>query len=237
MAIFIFLATLFAYNFQRLHRIKKGMSVTSERLNWIKNQRNALTIINVIAGLGMVIIGITFDPKLGVLLLPIGMVSLWYVKGLGSIPPLRNIPYIKVFIIGLTWSVTTVGLPIMTFKELPDFTTVLFVLVFYFVVTQTIPFDMRDRKLDQALGIKTCAQQMSFRKSKTLIILLSLTLFVVAFSATQLNFVDEQFIVYGNAALAAIPLFIGLNQRRGEMYYSLVIESILYFPFLFYFLK
>ncbi len=213
------------------------MSITSERLNWIKKRKKALTTTNVISIICMVSIGISFDPKLGVLLLPIGIVSLWYVKGIGIIPPLRNIPYIKVFIIGITWSVTTVGLPIMTFRGVPDFALALLAIVFCFVVIQTMPFDMRDCELDNVLGVKTWAQQLSFKMSKWIIMLLSLALFSTIFIAIQLNAIDEQFIIYGYATLAAIPLFVLLNKRRGEMYYSLIIESILYFPFIFYFLK
>jgi 4-hydroxybenzoate polyprenyltransferase len=236
-AIFIFLATLLAYNYQRLHRIKKGIVVKSKRLQWIKKHKNALIVINAIAALGMILIGISFDIKMKWLLFLIGVVSLWYVQGLGVIPPLRNVPYIKIFIIGFTWSITTVGLPILMLPKFPEFAPTLFGLVFCFVVIQTMPFDMRDSELDRALGVKTWAQHMSFKKSKLTAVSFCLVFFVLIYVVTQLNLIHEQLILYGHAALLGIPLLIGLGKQRGEMYYSLVIESILYFPFMFYLIQ
>ena len=102
---FVFLATLFTYNFQRIVRIKKG--VKHKRKEWTLNN---ISLVYFLIGIG--IIGSFyhfFQMKTisQILILFFGLISLLYPFGL------RRIPFFKIFIISLTWTISTMLLVVL----------------------------------------------------------------------------------------------------------------------------
>lgn len=236
LSLFIFCATNVAYNFQRLFRIRKTDSTpSSARLNWIKKHKNYLLVINFfLSGLAFYCL-ILLPIKVLVILIPIGFISLWYVVDFKQIPALRNIPFIKLFVIGITWSLSTFGLPYLISNPLylSKYFVLLFICITLYIVLQTIPFDIRDIDYDTELKIKTLAQRLGVKKSKLLsatgFLTISIILYTISFQSLS---IQPIILAYALSALLAIPLILAINTHKKEYYYSGVIESILLFPFL-----
>tara|TARA_R110002049_G_scaffold254642_3_gene430131 strand:- start:1491 stop:2333 length:843 start_codon:yes stop_codon:yes gene_type:complete len=235
---FVFFATLFAYNFQRLIRVNnKNTTVSSFRLQWIKKHTKELRLLNVLSVIAMILIGIQLPYKTLFILVPAGIISSWYVLSYKQIPALRSIPFIKVFTIGLIWSTITVGLPYFTVPQTEINLTYFTFTVALFVIFQTIPFDIRDREIDQKSGIKTIAQKIGLVNSKRLIMVGFILMFVILFFGIRYQLLPKVGIVYAHASLVALPICFRINKNSSEIYYSLVVESILFLPFIFYVIR
>lgn len=236
LSLFIFCATNVAYNFQRLFRIRKTNSTpSSARLNWIKKHKTHLLLMNfLLSGLAFYCL-IVLPMKVLVILIPIGFISFWYVVDLKSIPAIRSIPFIKLFVIGITWSLSTFGLPLMISNSLycSKNYAILFLSITFYVILQTIPFDIRDIDYDTELKIKTLAQRLGVKKSKLLsatgFLTLSITFYLISFHELSTQIIVQS---YAISSLLATPLILAINPHKKEYYYSGVIESILLFPFL-----
>lgn len=238
LCLFVFFATLLAYNFQRLIRTKKAIdSPNSFRLVWIKKNARSLRITNIISAIAIVIIGSQLSMQLLFIILPSSIVSTWYVISYKRIPALREVPYIKLFVIGLIWGLITLGLPYLLISEVTKNFIPLLLIISFYVVLQTIPFDIRDSQLDRSLGIKTIAQKFGIKRSKFIIV----TGFILLGAAIYLGIVfwtlPNLSIVYAWGCFLAIPICSGIKKNSSEIYYSFVVESILFFPFLLLFLK
>ncbi len=167
--IFIFGGTLFIYNFHRLFRMKAIYAKhSSDRHNWIIKNRNhviALTLLGFILALAG---GFAFFNKETIgILLPFVLISLFYVipiyKKEGVWIRLRDVSYVKIFLVAGVWTFVTVCLPLVI---LPDFTfqsllhpniTLTATNRFLFFFAITLPFDIRDLEHDRKNGVRTFA--------------------------------------------------------------------------------
>ncbi len=168
-AIFIFGGTLFIYNFHRLFRMKAIYAKhTSERHAWIiKNQRHviALTLLGFILAIAGGFQFFTLERTW--ILIPFIVITLLYVTPIfkmgGTWIRLRDVPYVKIFLVALVWTFVTVCLPLVI---LPDFTfqsllnpniilTASNRFLFFFAIT--LPFDIRDLEHDRKNGVRTFA--------------------------------------------------------------------------------
>ena len=77
----------------------------------------------------------------------------------------RNIPYLKIFLISFTWSCITDLIPSLIIENKINYNTL--IQRFLFVVSITIPFDIRDKNIDSNY-LKTLPQ--IFGKNKSLLI-------------------------------------------------------------------
>jgi 4-hydroxybenzoate polyprenyltransferase len=161
------------------------------------------------------------------------------VIGFKKIPALRNIPFVKLFVIGLIWGVSTFGLPFFlaghTTYSSHNFLSL--IAISGFVISQTIPFDIRDIHFDNKLHLKTLAQYLGLKKSKLLSTFGFLVLSVLFYQLAQQESTYNSSIIlysYSISSLMALSLIVGINANRKEIYFSGIIESILFFPFLIY---
>ncbi len=238
LCLFVFFTTLLAYNFQRLIRTKKtAASATSFRLFWIKENASSLRITNIISAIALVLIGSQLSLQLLFIILPSSIVSIWYVISYKRIPALREVPYIKLFVIGLIWGLITLGLPYLLFPDKTKNLIPLLLIISTYVVLQTIPFDIRDSQLDRSLGIKTIAQKIGINRSKFIIVIGLVLLGVAIYLGVVFWSLPNLSIVYVWGCFLAIPICLGIKKNSSEIYYSFVVESILFFPFLLFFLK
>jgi len=240
LSIFIFCCTNIAYNFQRLFRIRKTSSErNSIRLTWIKENKFLLLLSNYLLS-GIASFLLLFLPKTTFLfLIPIGLISLWYVVSFKKIPALRTIPFVKLFVIGSIWGLSTFGLPLFLSQAVSCSLNQLltFAAISFFIIFQTIPFDIRDINYDNNFRIKTLAQYLGLQKSKYFSILgfglLSLLFFWLGHQEPK-YLASTILFTYSVSSLLAIPFIMGINAKSNEVYYSGGVESILLFPFLVY---
>lgn len=235
----IFFATFFEYNFHRLMTILRYPSTMYEGKHaWVGRNKKTFFLIVALSALGFLIA--LFDAKHIVLisLLPIAVLTLLYsFPGKGNWLHkirLRDLPYLKIFVIAFVWAVATVGLPVIQSEQQFDRLQVLLVFMerFLFVLAITIPFDTRDLQVDRQAGILTLPMLLGEAKAHSLgNILLLLALIVCSFRCV----VAGDFFVLSGYALSTLLtiLFYNLKSTRTSSFYhygyldgSLIVQGI-----------
>lgn len=149
----IFFATIIEYNLNRLVISIK----TKSKGKQVFYLYMALCLIGLVTAL--------IRAKLIVIkiIIPLAIITFCY-----SFPvSLRRIPYAKIFLISLIWSLTTVLLPVMHAQIVVSGVSIAAMLLerFIFVFAVTIPFDIRDMTTDRNHGLKTLPLLMNKNKS------------------------------------------------------------------------
>lgn len=110
----------------------------------------------------------------------VGVVSLLYpieIKWRHQSFRLRDIPFIKIFLIAFVWSYMAVIIPKvewMGWDALNWNDVGLFLLQFIFILVITLPFDINDCRIDQLTGVRTIPGWLGVRHTKILAICLSI---------------------------------------------------------------
>lgn len=158
----VFFATLLEYNLPRLWLLHTNRTrLNNARNKWINEHTGLFFLFVLTAAVGFIITLFMAKAVVLLVLAPIAVLTFFY-----SMPAwgkrkkpfgLRQIPFLKIFLIALTWSAATILLPVVKSGEPVHATHVLLMLAerFLFVFAITIPFDIRDMEADQRVGLKT----------------------------------------------------------------------------------
>jgi len=133
-----------------------------------------------------------------------------------QLPPLRNINYLKIFLIVYVWVATTVWLP---FIGSDIDVTSLWIESFHrglFYLALTLPFDIRDEKTDKKQQLKTLANQLGIFNTKILSILFLLLSLTIAFFYYSLPI----FYAVAGSHLICCFLIVMVKKTRPMLYYT-----------------
>ncbi len=163
--VFVTAATLFTYNLQRrLGPLSKPESF-----------RQTKSVLMIVGAVGMVFSISSLSLVQIFLYASMGLLSFLYAQPFfplnRKILPLRNIPFVKLWVIVLVWVLSTYALPL--FSVFIDIGTSGWVLFFsqqfFFIAALTIPFDIRDMHSDDPFQ-KTLPMIVGVKKSMQLAI-------------------------------------------------------------------
>ena len=223
---FVFFATIFTYNFQRIVRVKRGENHI--RKHWLQANNKLLFFFVFLSGIMSSYFFFQFQTFTQIAIVFSGVLSLLYPFGL------RKIPFSKIFTISLVWTMSTMLLLVFENNLLINQNVVLHLMSrFLFVFAITIPFDIRDLKYD-AQNLQTIPVFFGIQKSKIIGVL---ALFICAIFAVFQSL--ENALISSNL-LALILLYfmasifiVKSDESKGEMYFSFWIESMCIFAYLF----
>ena len=104
---------MFTYTFQRQVKISRKINITGDRVNWMKKNKSLVSISLLVSLLSSICFGYFFWENVWLLFLISGSLSFFYVckvPGLNG-KNLRDLPGIKIYIIGVVWVIITVLVP------------------------------------------------------------------------------------------------------------------------------
>lgn len=160
----IFFATLFEYNLHRLITVLTNKeALNSEKHRWVRENLASFYVLVAASVVGFGVVALLAKKEVLMTFAPIALVTLFYTVPIPAkrrhLLRLREIPYLKIFLIGIVWSASTILLPIVQFSGSFDKTHVALLLAgrFFFLFAITIPFDIRDLEADRCDGLKTFA--------------------------------------------------------------------------------
>ncbi len=239
----VFFATLFTYNFQRIVRIRSMvLTEDSHRHQWIAKHKTILLWLTGASGAGMLVCCWWIDWSILWLLVPAGVLSIAYALQVfnwnGKKIGLRDLPYIKIVMIAVTWMIATVWLPMAQYDSiyalLSDKAIWGSLRTFLFIVAITIPFDIRDLKYDEA-NKKTLPQMMGTRGA----IVLSVLLVVICIGIASWEVLIHQYMnpyfyggIVGAYLLTAVIISLA-NEQRHEFYFAGLVEGTMVLKYLF----
>lgn len=178
-ASFIFFCTLFIYNLQRVLRLQTIENKESIRLIWFERNLKFIYTLIVISLISSLIIYLKWLLNLTTLWLIVcfTLISVFYaLKNKFINRPLREVPYIKIHLIALSWLGVCCIWPLYNETESIDLMEnwKLYLSIYLFFIAITIPFDIRDLPYDSK-SQRTIPQIIGVENAKVLAILLLLT--------------------------------------------------------------
>ena len=222
---FAFFSTIASYNFIRLYKVSEIQNLTFQFIKQYKKIILSLTFLSLI-----IVIYLSFFLKFTTLLVlfPFGLFTLFYVvpfpvKKDNSLV-LRNIAFIKLFLIAISWAGVTVLVPLINYDiELQHNEVVVFIQRFLFVVVITIPFDIRDVNFD-AINLKTIPQTFGIQKSKVFGLFLLMLFLGLEFFKDPIG--TEQFRVYLVMVILSLYFLFRATSNQNKYYSAFFVESL-----------
>lgn len=222
----VFGATLFVYNAQRLFRLPQLAGTLSTRHQWIINHKKTVVLISFI-GIAISLYWFIKDflSINSFLFLSIfGVISLLYsVKIKNFFPPLREVPFLKIHWVALTWTASCSLFPLLhlTNETSAPIIISLTLAIYTYFIAITIPFDIRDLAYDLPHQ-KTIPQIVGIRISVILSVTLLLSsLLFLAFSSVELLKNPFFYLAY----LYQLFLLVYSYRKQKELYYSAGIDG------------
>ena len=170
------------------------------------------------------------DLPIVIYLLHLGIVSTMYNvprKSNGIVKfPLRSIPFLKILLIAYVWASLFAILPIIISSndlKLSD-TLFMFAAHFLFIVSITLPFDIRDFKTDQENLLTTIPHVVGIKLAKALSLLCLTIFYLMMLPSLRLIYLTVLFLI-------AAGLILYSSSRRKNYYFTLFIDGtiILYY--------
>jgi len=217
--IFIFCATIFTYNI--------------DRVPFYFNRWFPITL-QILALVGIITCSFWFSWTLRFFLIHLGFIALFYSipKGLGWISwfSLRRIPLLKIFLVAYGWAAVTVILPVISLQVNWQTNQIFYLFIerFLFIFIITIPFDIGDFKNDQLKGIITLPVWMGIKNTRWLGFgLVGVFLFTAIGHQANLKFILSTTILM---AVCCVFL-IQVNAKTSRMYYKKYVDGSMFLYF------
>ena len=226
-----FFATLFIYNLQRLMRFEDVKVQKSTRHEWLVKNKSFVIFLCVSGVIGAFLSYITLGVKSDIfLVLGLSIVGFLYAyKGLNT-TALREVPFIKIYLISVVWTLDCVLWPAYRQESLNGDTLYLMISVGVYILAATIPFDIRDLVYDKS-SQKTVPQLIGVGLSKALGLI---ALIVSALTLYKLEDAFSYSVLFYFAYVGMGLLVLLSSTKRKEMFFSGLIDgwiSILAFAF------
>ncbi len=215
---FVFYASITGYNFVKYFGVAKfhHRSLAS----WLKS----IQIFSLIAFLALCYYAFKLEINTLVLIAILALVTFLYAIPLlphkyfiDEQKNLRQISGLKVYVIALVWSFTTVVLPLVNNEFSLDFDVIIIGLQrFIFVIVLMFPFEIRDLNYD-SLKLGTIPQKIGIKKTKIIGVLLLMVFMMLEFFKNELS---------SNAVISTLIivfitlLFVIFSNKNQSKYYS-----------------
>lgn len=188
---FIFFAILSTYTYQRWRRYIQLINKKSEHIEWINSNKRVHFIVLILGLIGsLTFIFLHYDSFIKIfpaLLIPT-IICLWYVHPIFGVI-LREVPYIKSFLIVFTWITLLLWIPIYLFDAVFLDGLHLTIILFFFLFGILLLFDLRDIEYDFK-KIKTFPILVGERYAKILAIYCFLFVGFYGLFTNYLNFLE-----------------------------------------------
>lgn len=236
--IFVFCGTFFLYNLQRLPAAfqKVDIARTFRRHSWNTENRKLLLGISVVAAAlaGWAWLRLYHRTQL-ISVIPAALSVAYAFPSIywrGKWIKLREIPGVKIFIVGLVWGMSCVWVPAAADDSYPQWTSpevnAWMLACSLMIVAITIPFDIRDLFYDGD-KLKTLPAIFGLRKVKAIgIVLMLLSVLGVGIADNISALVNHhQVIIYACWTLITCAVIAYSQPKHHEYYYSFLIDGLM----------
>jgi 4-hydroxybenzoate polyprenyltransferase len=233
----VFFSTWVIYAIHRLVSLDKvDKSLKVDRFQIIAHYQRHIQFYTFLATIGVGVCFFFLQPITQVALVLPGLLSLGYViPFLGEQKKrLRDINFIKIFLIAIVWSYVTVLLPLLEYQIPIDANIVgMFVERMLFIFIITLPFDLRDWEIDRRNGVQTLPAVLGVSKTLEVafvLLLLWLGMTYFLYSST----------IWGGLVLTGIITggLIGLSPKQKQDYFftglvdgTMILQAVLIYFF------
>ncbi|MGI4749579.1 MAG: UbiA family prenyltransferase [Janthinobacterium lividum] len=233
----LFLSTLCIYNFSiLLSKPSHPENSPFKRVRWFFAYYRLMIAITVISAILLLPLFFLVSLQSKLLLIFLSVLSFGY--GLPMFTSgsqrfgLRNIPGLKLFLIGFTWALSIVLLPVFEVEHLHHIniadTHILLLSAkrFLFITAMAIPFDIRDLFQDRKFGLKTIPVVFGEKNAYLLCQLLLIIYLILLFLFRDHGF-DHNFFALTITIILAGWLIFRFKFEKNEYYYFFCVDGVL----------
>lgn len=232
LALFVGAATFFLYNLHKpITYFLRKQFIDNQRFKRTKAFQIPLSILTILAGIYCCYFFFKLALNAQILLIGMAFLSLGYVLPiLGNGRRLRDLAYLKIFLIAIVWAAITVVLPLLDLKISTSNTFVLqlFLERACFIFALCIPFDIRDMDWDIKTNVKTIPLSIGVKNAKimgiiALIIAISMVLILKNKAIYNEIIGIKLIIVY----LISILILLKTNKNRNDYFFYGLIDGMI----------
>lgn len=231
---FVFFGTLTLYNLHRYigQQKIKSTALLQDRFIFMKLHRPWMLASIVLSGTVAAYLGFPILIELKfILIIPI------LISGFYAIPifnkRLRDISYVKIFLIAFSWSWLTAYIPAALIDQSGIEITLICLERFLFILAITIPFDIRDIRQDQEIALRTIVNTLGIYRSKILAVLFLLLAAVIAYYLLSIGIYNSPLLISILIAyIISAWLVINSNPNRQELYFVGWLDGMMALPFI-----
>lgn len=233
----LFLSTFFIYNFSiLLSKPKQPENSPFKRAHWYSAHHKLMVVLTIVSAILLLPLFFMVTVESRLLLIFLSFLSLGYGLPLFTAGNqkfgLRNIPGLKLLLIGFTWTLSVVLLPIIEAKNnffLLVYNKDILLLTtkrFLFITAMAIPFDIRDLFQDRKLGLKTVPVVFGEKNAYLLCQFLLAGYLILLFLFKAHGF-DSNFFALTITILLAEWLILRSKFEKNEYYYFFYVDGVL----------
>ncbi len=238
----IFCSTFFTYNFQRIYRLRSVEllgKLIGIRLGWIIRNRKRLFFASLLSFVLSTYFLFQLSLDIFLMIIPLALFSVLYViPVLPNKKAIRNLPFAKIFVISIVWSVVMVAIPVVNYSGFKGLTQQPFLILlleqFIFILAITLPFDVRDIRYDMESNIRTIPSYIGIKNTITLSHGLLVLVFVLKWIQYaylgQLNL--PQLIATGVTIFLSGFIIAFTSHRRAELFFSGFVDGTMIIMYL-----
>lgn len=236
--VFVFCGTFFLYNLQRLPAAFTDVNVKREfkRHSWNTENRKVLFGISVLAAIAAAWAFFQLYRRTQIIALVPAALSVAYafpsLFWKGRWMKIREIPGIKIFIVGIVWGMSSVWVPAAADDSFPQWNSlevnIWMIACSVMIVAITIPFDIRDLYYD-GHKLKTLPAIFGLRKVKLIgIVLMLLSVAGIIMTEHLSTLVTmRHVIIYLIWSVITCGVIAFSHPTRHEYYYSFLIDGLM----------
>lgn len=230
-AAFVFVSTLFVYALHRVVGLEKVAAFQQKgRFLIISNFKSHIAVYAAVAGLGVLYFFLQIAWWAQVALVIPGILSLGYVLPIfGSKRRLRDFDFIKIFLIAIVWSWVTVLIPAIYCGQGFSLNVLLMTAErATFIFALTLPFDIRDLKIDQHMGVQTIPAVMGKKNAKLLATSsLALMLILVQLNLNNGFYSNLSLLPFLFSASVAASFIYLTDDQRHDYFYTAGVDGMM----------
>lgn len=238
----IFCSTFFTYNFQRIYRLRSVEllgKLIGIRLGWIIRNRKRLFFASVLSLILSIYFLFQLSLNVFLLIIPLALFSVLYVIPVfPQKKAIRDLPFAKIFVISIVWSVVMVAIPVVNFSGFEGLTNSSFLMLlleqFLFILAITLPFDVRDLRYDMESNIKTIPSYIGIKNTITL----SHGLLVLVFALKWIQYAYLGQLNLSQLIATGVTIFLSgfiiafTSHRRAELFFSGFVDGTMIIMYL-----
>jgi 4-hydroxybenzoate polyprenyltransferase len=228
LALFVGAATFFLYNVHKpVTYFLRKQFMGNQRFIKTKAFQIPLSILTILSGIYCAFFFFSIQLTTQLFLMSMAFLSLGYVLPiLGKGRRLRDLAYIKIFLIALVWAAMTVGLPYFEVKNSINISSFgqLFTERACFIFALCIPFDIRDMDWDTQTNVKTIPLSIGVKNAKILGIFALIVAIVLVFILKNAEIYTsfQSFTQLGIYLISIFLIFLSDKNRTDYFFYGFV---------------
>jgi len=226
---FVGFSTMLTYGLHRVVGIKKMDTFSNVgRFGIVKQFKSHIVGYTIIAGLLCLSLFFILSSLQQVAIIVAGAISLSYTLPIFSKGKrLRDFAFIKIFLIAIVWALVSETIVLLETDSTIGFMILPFIERVLFFIAITIPFDIRDQKVDKTSGVTTLATSLGVESARNLAYVLLLFAAITCLSnSIDINSAISKIICY----VMASCLIYKSKEHSSDIWFSGFLDGTMMIP-------